>query len=83
MDIQMREGRNSPCPDEPLREQLEVHNGEFCLPDCMSHANFVEKDGFVHVKLRQLPCQPGAPPDQVKIEMSVHDTGKVRHTSLI
>ncbi|KAF9064190.1 hypothetical protein BDP27DRAFT_1333985 [Rhodocollybia butyracea] len=33
-------------------------------------------DGFVHVVLRQLPLAEGDPPNKIKIELSVHDTGK-------
>ncbi|KAF8623646.1 hypothetical protein AX17_007345 [Amanita inopinata Kibby_2008] len=33
-------------------------------------------DGFVHVQLRQLPLTPEDPPDKVKVELSVIDTGK-------
>uniref|UniRef100_A0A0W0F757 histidine kinase n=1 Tax=Moniliophthora roreri TaxID=221103 RepID=A0A0W0F757_MONRR len=33
-------------------------------------------DGFVHVVLRHIPPSDGDPPDKVKIELSVLDTGK-------
>jgi signal transduction histidine kinase/ActR/RegA family two-component response regulator len=33
-------------------------------------------DGFVHVVLRQLPQVRGDSPNKVKVELSVHDTGK-------
>ncbi|KIY71679.1 hypothetical protein CYLTODRAFT_368778 [Cylindrobasidium torrendii FP15055 ss-10] len=34
------------------------------------------KNGYVHVSLRQAPPQEGDPPDRVKVELSVLDTGK-------
>lgn len=34
-------------------------------------------DGFVHVVLRQLPPAEGDPPNKIKIELAVQDTGKV------
>ncbi|KAI0050450.1 hypothetical protein FA95DRAFT_1555569 [Auriscalpium vulgare] len=33
-------------------------------------------DGYIHVLLRQLPSSPDLKPDEVKIELSVVDTGK-------
>jgi hypothetical protein len=36
------------------------------------------QDGFVHVIIRQLPSTPDIPPNKVKLELVVADTGKVR-----
>ncbi|KAJ3990147.1 atypical/HisK protein kinase [Lentinula detonsa] len=33
-------------------------------------------NGFVHVMLRQLPPAEGDPPNKIRVELSVHDTGK-------
>lgn len=37
----------------------------------------LSKDGFVHVVLRQLPHSDEDPPNKVKVELAVLDTGKV------
>ena len=39
----------------------------------------MSQDGYVHVMLRQQPPVPGQPKNMVRIELSVIDTGKVRH----
>lgn len=36
-----------------------------------------QQDGYVHVMLRQLPLGDNDPPNKVKIELSVNDSGKV------
>lgn len=36
------------------------------------------QDGYVHVIIRQLPSTPDVPPNKVKLELVVVDTGKVR-----
>jgi hypothetical protein len=36
-----------------------------------------QQDGFVHVMLRQIPLGDDDPPNKVKIELSVNDSGKV------
>lgn len=36
------------------------------------------QSGFVHVVLRELPRAGDDPPNKVKIELAVLDTGKVR-----
>lgn len=36
------------------------------------------QDGYIHVILRQLPRTEDDPPGQVKIELAVFDTGKVK-----
>jgi hypothetical protein len=36
----------------------------------------VLKDGFVHVSLRELPWEEDLPPNKLRLELSVHDTGK-------
>ena len=41
-------------------------------------ADKIAQDGFVHVIIRQLPSTPDVPPNKVKLELVVVDTGKVR-----
>ena len=36
-----------------------------------------QQDGYVHVMLRQIPLGDNDPPNKVKIELSVNDSGKV------
>jgi hypothetical protein len=36
------------------------------------------QDGYIHVIIRQLPRTPDIPPNKVKLELVVVDTGKVR-----
>jgi hypothetical protein len=38
----------------------------------------IRQDGYVHVIIRQLPSTPDVPPNKVKLELAVVDTGKVR-----
>ena len=40
-------------------------------------ADEIWQDGFVHVIIRQLPSTPDVPPNKVKLELAVVDTGKV------
>lgn len=35
------------------------------------------QDGLIHVLLRELPSSEGDPPDKIKIELAISDTGKV------
>lgn len=41
-------------------------------------ADKIGQDGYVHVIIRQLPSTPDVPPNKVKLELVVVDTGKVR-----
>lgn len=38
-------------------------------------------NGFVHVILRELPPAEDDPPNKIKVELAVHDTGKVNVTN--
>ena len=41
-------------------------------------ADKIWQDGYVHVIIRHLPSTPDVPPNRVKLELAVVDTGKVR-----
>lgn len=41
-------------------------------------ADKIGQDGYVHVIIRRLPSTPDVPPNKVKLELVVADTGKVR-----
>jgi signal transduction histidine kinase len=51
-----------------------------CLPLRASRQilNRILQDGFVHIGLRQLPNTADMPENNVKIELSVLDSGKVK-----
>jgi hypothetical protein len=49
-----------------------------CLPGTpFRSADKIGQDGYVHVIIRQLPSTPDVPPNKVKLELVVVDTGKV------
>ena len=51
----------------------------FILPGTLFRsADQIGQDGYVHVIIRQLPSTPDVPPNKVKLELAVVDTGKVR-----
>jgi hypothetical protein len=51
----------------------------FILPGTLFRsADQIGQDGYVHVIIRQLPSTPDVPPNKIKLELAVVDTGKVR-----
>jgi hypothetical protein len=50
----------------------------FLLGTPFISADKIGQDGYVHVIIRQLPSTPDLPPNRVKLELVVVDTGKVR-----
>ena len=55
----------------------------FLLGAPFRSADKIWQDGYVHVIIRQLPSTPDVPPNKVKLELVVVDTGKVRTDSHI
>ncbi|KAF8525817.1 Fph type histidine kinase [Hysterangium stoloniferum] len=47
-----------------------------CLMNLLGNALKFTAEGYVHVTLRQLPTNPNAPEDYIKLELGVLDSGK-------